>query len=211
MTSVRIVVALMVSAVLGGCAFGNTIGYKTQLQDLNIKSQQDVVVGVQDLRPYVVSGENTKQFVGLQRAGFGNPFGVHTKSGDPLADDIADTIVNTLKMGGVKAQAVAIPSSLDSGKALAALLKIDAGRYLFVYFEEWKSDTYTNVALLYDVTAKVYDKSGNLLAQNDISGREDLGGSFMNPVGHAEEAVPVAFRKNLTKLLGHPSIVKALE
>ena len=93
----RIVIILAVAVVLGGCAVGNTYNYASRTPEFStVSSIKTVAVGVQDRRSYVVSGRNTRHFVGLQRAGFGNPWGVHTTSGRPLADEFSLTIVKGL-------------------------------------------------------------------------------------------------------------------
>ena len=69
--------------VANGCAFGSKMSFdKTSLAVPAINSS--VSVGVWDARPYVLSGEKSPQWVGLQRSGFGIPYGVHTHSGAPL-------------------------------------------------------------------------------------------------------------------------------
>ena len=91
------------------------------------------------------------------------------------------------------------------------MLKLDADRFLYVFYSEWKSDTYANVALIYDISARVLDGRGTVLAESNVSGRDHLGGSFFNPPAHAAEAVPVAFRQKLEQLLGSPDVASALE
>ena len=207
----RILGAVLLSFVIGGCAFGNKIDYVSQTPEIQIHTKKEIAVGVQDLRPYVISGEKSKEFVGLQRAAMGNPFGVHTMSGHALADDIANVIISALKKNNITARSIVLPSTQDKEQTLDALLKLDADKYLLVRYSEWKSDTYVNVALTYDISAQVYDKTGNLLAENRVNGEDDLGGSFMNPISFAGEAVPKAFREHTKTLLDHPDIAKALE
>ena len=82
---------------------------------------------------------------------------------------------------------------------------------LLLTLVEWKSDTYKNTALGYDVTLEVRDAQGNELASCRRSGKDDLGGSFWNPVGHANRAVPTAFAAKLGELLSDPGILAALQ
>ena len=103
--------ALLLAAMLCGCAIGNTIDYATQVPELTVASSRTVAVGVQYLRPYVISGHNTPQFVGLQRGGYGNPFGVHTSSGNPLAQDMANAIVSALSEHDIKTESIVLPSA----------------------------------------------------------------------------------------------------
>lgn len=202
---------LLFALVVSGCAVGNKYDYESQIPELAITSKSDISVSVQDQRPYVVSGDKTPQWVGMQRGGYGNPFGVHTASGDPLADDFADTIVKALKQRGITAKSLHTSPSLSSKPAIKALAASGSDKLLLVSLQEWKTDTYMNVALIYDVTAEVFDGQGRPIARNAAKGREDLGGDFVNPPGHAMKAVPPAYRRILETLLDSQQVINALE
>jgi hypothetical protein len=83
-------------------------------------------------------------------------------------------------------------------------------RVALVLIQEWKSDTYQNTALSYDVTLQVYDEAGKKLAENRISGRDDLGGSAWNPPSHARTAIPAAYKKKLEDLFAADAVVESL-
>jgi len=80
-----------------------------------------------------------------------------------------------------------------------------------VTYSEWKSDTMMNVAVLYNMTAQVLDKSGTVLAENNISSKETVGSSLINSPAAAAKAVPIAFRRKLEQLLGAKNIMAALK
>jgi hypothetical protein len=65
-------------------------------------------VGVQDRRPYVISGNKDEHFVGLSRGGYGNPFDVTTASGKALADEFAGAIANGLRRNDASVTVVRI-------------------------------------------------------------------------------------------------------
>lgn len=207
----RISVVLALTVLLGACAVGNKYDYTSQMPDLEIATEDKVAVGVVDQRDYVVSGRNTPEWVGLQRAGFGIPYGVHTKSDKPLAHDMTDIIIRALAAKGVQAQAVYLEPNAVRKPGIDALVATGADKSLLVSFIQWKSDTYVNVALLYDASAEVFDDKGQSLARTDVSGRDDLGGDVVYPMGHAEKAVPERTRKIFEQLLNDEEIVKALK
>ena len=207
----RIAAVLALTLLLGACAFGNRYDYAAQVPNLEIATEDRVAVGVVDQRPYVVSGRNTPEWVGLQRSGFGIPYGVHTKSDKPLAHDLTDTIAAALTEKGVQTEAVYLGPSATRQPGIDALVSTGAGKSILISFLQWKSDTYTNVALIYDATAEVFDEKSQSLAQNQIAGQDDLGGDFINPPGHAERAVPEETRKIIERLLSAPEIVQALQ
>jgi hypothetical protein len=94
---------------------------------------------------------------------------------------------------------------------MKAVVATGRDRGLIVELREWKSDTYTKTALKFEVAAKVCDAAGNQLAAVVKQGDEDLGGSIMNPPGHAKDAVPPAFKKAMENLLNAPEITAALQ
>lgn len=200
-----------VQMLLSGCAVGNKYDYRSQSLDLPISSGGSVAVAVSDQRPYVVGGDKTAVFVGLQRGGWGNPFDVETLSQGALADDFAATIAAALEAKGITVKPVMVAPAVNGKKAVQALAASGADKSLLVSLREWKSDTMQNVAMIYDVKAQVLDARGNPIAENAVYGRDNLGGDFWDPPSHARAAVPQAYRRILETLLGDPKIVDALK
>lgn len=201
--------ACLLSLSLGACAVGNQHDYGGMPQ-LAVQSAPGTAVGVQDRRPYVLDKDKAENFAGLSRGGFGNPFNVTTLSGNPLATDFGKAIVAALKSRGVDAAEVQLQPSQPRTEAHRTLVNVGRDRALLLTIAEWKSDTYMATALLYDLNVAVYDKTGRLLAENSLVGRDDLGGNAFNPPAHAKEAVPPAFRAKLEQLLNDPKILAAL-
>ena len=204
-------VLLACVTALGGCAVGNRHSYTGTTPDLTTSGTRIVVVAVRDARPYVVSGNKTPNFVGLSRGGFGNPFDVLTESDNPLAVDFGTTIAAALRAKGFKASVLPGRIPTASEDIAAALKKADAERMALVILFEWKSDTFMNTALIYDVALTVYDATGKQLGATRLTGRDNLGGDAVNPPGHAKAAVPVAYRKILERLFSVQPIVTSLQ
>jgi hypothetical protein len=204
-------VCLLLLAGLGACAVGNHQQYAGVVPDLKVTGQRSVAVAVVDNRPYVVDGDKDPDFVGVQRAGFGNPFDVGTDSRKPLATDMTDNIVAALKQRGLSTEAVTVKPGTPSAAALQAATGAGKERALILELREWKSDTYTNTALIYDVELWVCDATGKPLATVTKKGDDDLGGDFMDPPGHAKDAVPPKLKAILEGLLNAPEIVAALQ
>ena len=199
---------LVLAALLGGCAFGRTYGYNEASVALQgVSSSGTVAVGVQDKRPYVTSGNKPDKFVGLMRGGFGNPFDVNTQSGGPLAIEMRDALAKSLKAKGINVSPVAISYSESAAGVKRTLLATNARRLVLVTLNEWKSDTYMNTALLYDVTLEVMDDKGNSLASNQIKGNDNLGGLGLSP----DAAIAAAFVKKFDVLFDNEKIIAALK
>lgn len=202
----KILVACLLTIGLSACAVGNQHDYQSTVPELKVQTTASVDVAAQDKRIYVVNGEKKPDFVGLSRGGLGNPFNITTVSGRPLADDFRDTVVKALKAKGINADAVTLSATEDARQLLMSRGK---DRGLVFAINEWKSDTYMNTALHYDVELSVLDQTGKLLANHKISGNDDLGGSG-NPPGHAKGAVPYTFKQKLDQLLNDPKVIAAL-
>lgn len=201
---------LSLSIFVSGCAVGVEHRYDLTDAQLNVDTKQNVAVGVLDQRSYVVSGEKSPNFVGIQRGGFGNPFDVTTVSGNPLAQDMSATIEASLKANQIVVQRVAIVPDGDSRTAISVLGTTKASRSLLVTLREWKSDTFSNTKLIYNIRAQVFSTDGEELARKAINGEDNLGGDFVNPPGHARIVVPKAFRQKLEELFSDSQIKAAL-
>jgi hypothetical protein len=200
----------LVLMTASGCAVGNKHQYAGVAPDLAIETTRAITVAVQDQRPYVLDGDKTPNFVGIQRGGFGNPFDVTTASGNALSSEMATAIVSALEKKNVNATATSVSSNATATQIEEILAAASTDRMLLVKLIEWKSDTYQNTALIYDVRLFVVDATGSVIAENAKQGRDDLGGSFMNPPAHAKTAVPAATRRILEGLLNDPKILAAL-
>ena len=197
--------------LLSGCAVGNKHNYHESIAHIEAANDLSFAVAAQDQRPYVLSGNKAPNFVGLQRGGFGNPFDVTTESGNPLADDIAASVARSISESGANVSTVSVSPSLSQEQAVYELKSTGADRLLLLIFTEWKTDTFNNTALLYDMTAYVRDAEGRPIAESAIRGRDNLGGSMFNPPSHAKSAVPLAFRKKIEELLNSHQVAGALK
>ena len=207
----RAMVLMVLAAMLcTGCAVGNRHDYGTAQVSLQLEGGGRVAVATHDLRGYVVSGDKSEDFVGLQRGGYGNPFDVGTASGRSLATEMTAAICASLSSHGFQAQPVPTSPGEEPGAVLARLRQTGADRLLLLSLLNWKSDTYKSTALAYEVTLSVHDPQGAKLGDCRLEGSDDLGGSFWNPMGHARQAVPKAYAAKLAELLSNSEIQAAL-
>ncbi len=201
---------LVVCLISSGCAVGVTHQYDVADTKFGLQTQSSISVAVHDQRPYVVNGTKTADFVGISRGGFGNPFDVTTASSVPLADDFATSIVSALKADGANVSMIKMRPQDSDIKVRSALLAAKTKRYVLLTLNEWKSDTYQNTALIYNILLRVFDSVGTLLTDERLQGRDDLGGDFLNPPGHSRKVVPIAFRRKLEILFKDSRVVQAL-
>lgn len=173
-----------------------------------------IAIATIDRRQWIRSGAKPPFFAGQLRGGFGNPFDVVVRARQPLADTFTNVIAASLKAKGYDPKPVIVPHTAEEPETLQLLGATGAPKALVIEIHEWMSDTMTNVAMHYLLTAKVVDAQGTVLAQNSITGAEEgkdnLKGSVMNPAGYSKKAVPKAFQDHIERLLNHGDIVEAL-
>jgi hypothetical protein len=204
-------VCLLLSvAALCACAVGNKHRYADVVADLPYTGSGKVAVATVDQRPYVLSGNKKPHFVGLSRGGYGNTFSITTVSGRPLADDMTSAVERSLAARGFQGVPVFVSPGETDAAVAEKIRATNAERAVVLTLREWKSDTYQNTALHYDLTLRVLDASGALRAETALSGKDDLGGSFWNPPSHAKSAGPPAFKSKLEQMLADPQVAAAL-
>jgi hypothetical protein len=196
---------------LTACAVGNRHRYHNIVAEIQMTSTIAVAVTTHDQREYIVSGQKSRDFVGLQRGGYGNPFSVTTDSGNALADDMTRSLVNSLARKGFKTVLISVAPADDRQTVINKLKSSGTERFLILTLTEWKSDSYVNTALIFDIKAEVLDRDGKTLGKRELKGRDNLGGSVLNPPAHAMEAVPAAFKEKIEKLLNSQEIVATFQ
>ena len=166
-----VLLLVVLGCFVSGCAVGNTHRYDLGDATFNIETERVVAVTTVDMRPYVQSGDKSPDFVGLYRGGFGNPFDITTDSGRPMADDMTTSIVKSLEASDIDALEVVAPPGADAVDARETLLAADADRFAMFLVKEWKSDTFWNTGLSYDISLQVFQGSGSVVAKKNMNGK----------------------------------------
>ena len=189
---------------------GNRYAYDTTVADTGVRGSSTVAVAVHDERPYVVSGDKTPQFVGVQRGGFGNTFDVKTGGNQPLSTDMAASLVASLSRSGFKAQAVAVAYTDSDEKVRMALVATGAERSVLLTVREWKSDSMLRLGLDYDLRLSVLGRDGSVLAESQVHGTKEVLGAAPIIPSDAGPMVANAFKAKLEQLFSDPAVARAL-
>lgn len=198
---------VLLGTALGACAIGNTYDYRRTAPKVDVTSSREATLAVIDRRPYIINKDKNPDFVGLQRAGLGNPWNVRTTSGKALADDFRGVLINSLRSAGMKVEPAKVPFLASSEQAVAVFTQSSVDRSVLLIVRDWKTDTYARIALHFDLELQVYDKSA-LLASKRIRGRHAIGAAALpSQVGLA--AISAAAQK-MSELLNDPKIAAAL-
>jgi hypothetical protein len=203
---------VFLALLLQGCAVGNKynlIDARLDLQTTPAKVRS-VAVATSDQRAVVQSHECHPTYIGMQRAGFGNPWRVNTESGLPLADDLTKVVSESLSQKGYKSLPVSVKYVDDHGIILELLRECKVQRSLLFIIKKWESDTYMNIGLDYEIELTVYDEAMSKLAAASVAKTYTLPGSFWDPPSAARREIPLAFKNALETLLNDPRILLAL-
>lgn len=209
MESIRLIAGVFLVVMSSGCAIGQAYDYDGATVDLPVVGSGTLGLGVMDQRPYILDGDKTPDFVGLQRGGYGNPFDVTTDSGNSLATDMEAALANALSANGFDIIDLEFLSP-DSAIIASAIKESGANRNVILTVREWKTDAMYNFGLSYDLSLEVFDKSATLMASAETSGnKEKLGGSGMQEANSI--AAVNAFSRMVGRLFNAHAIQDALE
>lgn len=207
----RVIFGLILTTILlcaSGCAVGNTYNFENAEVAVPPRGQGPIGVAVHDRRPQITGEGVPPNAVGVQRAGFGNPWRVTTASGDPLAAAMSRSIARALADAGYSPSVVPVGWDQKPEQVIASAAA--KGKSIVVTVGAFWSDTYNNVTLTYDITIRVIDSSGAVLSEVSEKRDAELGGSFWDPPKHAKKAVPAEYGRILGTLLARPEIQRAL-
>jgi hypothetical protein len=158
----------------------------------------------------VLSQNKRPSFVGLQRGGYGNPFDVLNKNNEPLSTSFTHVVCESIKSSGGSCIEVATVPTETRRDLTRRLAETGAPRAILMTLMEWKSDTYQNVGLRYDVDLEVITPPETVLIRKKMRGFDDLRGSFWNPPAYAKKAVPKAFQRKIQELYTDSEVLSAL-
>jgi hypothetical protein len=206
----RFSLVLFLSLAAGGCAMGNRYAYDTTVATTGITGSATVAVAAHDERTYVISGEKTPQFVGLQRGGYGNTFDVKTGADKPLAADMTSALAASLNQGGFKAQAVAVAHTDSAEQVRKALIATGAERSVLLTVREWKSDSMMRIGLDYDLVLSVLGKDGAVLGESQLKGAKEVLGAATVLPSDVGPIVANAFKAKLEQLFADPAVANVL-
>lgn len=204
----RMALTVLTALLLGGCAFGRTYSYADA--PINIPgpsvSSTTVAIGVQDRRPYVLSGGKSERFVGLMRGGFGNPFDVNTQSGAALASEMRDAVARAMKGKGYSVMPITLSPHDAASTARRKVAESGAKRGVLITFTEWKSDSMMNTAVHYDVALSVLNEKGEPVATNSLKGVDNIGSAGLSP----NASISATFARKFEALFDDEKVAAAL-
>lgn len=185
----RAMLLSLVALSLVGCAYGSKVDYSQVYPQVAAQPAKVVEVAVLDERAYVRNGSKAPNYVGMIRGSYYIPYDVNTRSGEPLAHDLQQSLIGGIRQAGGSAEPAANPASKTA----------TSGRQLLqVRVREWKSESFMGTVLTYVLAVDVYDEAGKRLASSPLSGSEGVGNYTLTGKGI------------LTRLLADEGVASAL-
>ena len=203
---------------LGACAFGNESDYQSAKPALQVTTTKEIALGTHDQRPEVLLGNRSDTFTSNTRSQAGVPWGVHTKSGRPLADDFSTAIASGLVERKIQVTVASIPAKDTREQAIKTLIDLGKPRALLVSIDEWETDMLVSMGVKFAVRADVFDSSGTGLATNEgvaygvvKDPMKGASGFTVNPHTPASQKATTIAQLVLQRLLNDEKIVNALK
>jgi hypothetical protein len=198
--------------LFGGCRATQYDLTKSQLKT-NFQGSGKVAIAVQDLRTFVVDGTKPPAHIGSHRHGSGMPRDANTKSGKTLAEDIATIVASSFTANGFQVAQFPI-STNDNQESLAWQQAASAYDKIIVFtLKKFRSDSWVEVELQWEIKMSVYDGKGTLLAEKESAGFEE--GIKRNYTGflsggQAQKAIADKLGAILVGLINDPDCQKTI-
>lgn len=183
--------------------------YDTVRPELNIPAGTRLAIGVRDIRPAIMNGEQSPFFTGIRHSGSVVCYHVYTDNELSFADNIAGDIGRSLKEKGVHVTVYPIPSGMQEADAVRKLSEGNT-KSVLISLLEWKSWTFNKTELDYDLHIGVYGTDGKKLAEKRLAKHEELGGGPVKPWEHATYVLPKTLQQQIEMLFGDKEIARQL-
>jgi hypothetical protein len=161
---------LILCSLIYGCAFGQRIEYRGYSDFSLQKDIGSVSLGVQDKRLYILNNNKKPNFVGLSKSIYGIPYDVTTQSGNPLADDFASLIAESLIRSNINVKVVQLHHNIKKNDAISKILNTESDNYILITLNEWKTEVHFRAGLFFDVTIDIIGVNGDVISTANQSG-----------------------------------------
>lgn len=199
---------LSITLLMGACAIGNQYNYESPGMVLPVRGPGKIGLLVIDRRPYVLNGEKSPNFVGLQRGGFGNPFNVTTQSEKPLSEEMQTSLVRALVNNNFEVNNLS--TATDDPGIAESVRQAGNSRNVVVILYEWKTDAMANFALSHNVELRILGGDGSVLASTRSEGVKEVMGGAGFESGNSV-AASRSFESKMNQLFSEPNIRRIMQ
>jgi len=202
---------LLIFILLGGCSSKFDHNFHTLSPQVRALGTGKVIVSTTDIRPAVLIGDRTPQYIGTVREIDGDTIAMQTGSGMPLAEDISASTCRSLFERGYDCVPL-VSKQRDTSEEIRYLLNTHSPvRLLFFSLAEWESDSLYQTSIRYDISLEIWARNGDKLTSVNVKGSDKLDVvSYLNPVKNSSIVVPQAMEELLGLLLQSKQVTRAL-
>jgi hypothetical protein len=178
---------VIMSILLQGCVVGQSIDMsKAEAAEVTSSQAYRENLVVNDLRPYVVSGDKPPYFIGQYRSGIGIPYDVATEGNIPLREVLRADIAERLDRQSFPVETLHV--------------KVD--------IEDWDFDTYQNGKFTYHLEVLVSDDQGQKVGSETLKENIGVTGKFWTGgKGGFERDMPGIYEKIVSRLVSSESAI----
>lgn len=188
-------VGILSLMLLSSCAVNQKVKYHGLELNLSEIKAKNIDLALLDHREAVIDGSRKPDFVGYMISGAGINWPMGTLSKNNLMDDLSYDIVNSLNKYDVKVTNVITKWQEDEQTVKSKLFNLNGDVKIFFVFDELHTNGYGIQFLYYKINMFIYNKSGELLKQKLIEGKEKLGGNIAFGPGSYKTYMPKSMSK----------------
>lgn len=162
----------------------------------------------QDCRLLVVRAFDNRQevadkplsYLGKLIVGNFNTYDVHVKDSVSLSEALTAAVGKKIAQNGIN---IAYFNRNRPVKAEInlALKGSDIGHIIYIEIRKYLAETMMQVETEWDIAIRLEDRSGNVLAKNESSGKKEVNANIMRPGKTSEEVIPALFRECIDSLV----------
>lgn len=203
---------LLAVVLISGCTASYDLTkskFATQL-----KGSGKLAIAVQDQRSFIVDKTKPPAYIGQHPNGGGIMRDAVTRSGKPLAEDMSAILSPSFVANGFQVTRFAIPTSADNpGDVVKQQAAGGYDKIIVLTINKFRSDSWVEVELQWDLKMSVYDGKGELLAEKESAGmveglKRNFTGALSN--GQVQKALSDKLGLIFAELINSPECQKAI-
>ena len=194
--------------LLSSCVGSQKIPYDRVTIDLPNINPESISIAVWDQREIITSGKNRSQFIGHLISGSGGLSVLLTDSGNPVIDDIANSITTSFKKNGIEADMIITTPTDKEATILKKLKDSHKEKMLLIKCNKLYTDGWKQYVFYYDIDVSICNKSGVLIKKKSFIGIKGLG--ELKSKKEIKKRVPEGLKKLFEEIFKDEEINHAL-
>lgn len=146
------------------------------------------------------ASEKSLSYLGNLIVGNFNKHDVHVKDNVSLSEVLTEAVGRRMVQNGISF------SNYNRNRPVKAeidyaLKNSDINRILFIHINKFICETMVQVDIEWDISIRIEDRDGTVLAENESKGEKEINANVMKPGKTSEEVIPVVFEECIDSLV----------